>query len=134
MEKETNRGIKTRWRGAKIRRGFKTAYANIGNSLDFEYKGTKIIHPNTPDDVVQKGNILHHCVSGYVSRIANKERLILFLRQCSNENRPFYTIEVRQMRIIQVRGYGNQDLVQEVQDLIDRWKRKVLQAAIPKTT
>lgn len=114
------------------RRGFEAAYTRIGNSLDFEYEGMRITRPNTPDDIVQEGNALHHCVGGYVGRVAKKECLILFLRQCSDEARPFYTIEVRHRRIIQVRGQGNQDPVPAVQNFIEHWKREVLQAVVSK--
>lgn len=113
-----------------IQRGFQSAYAHIGNSLDFEYKGLKIVRPNTPDEIIREGNVLHHCVGGYVKRIAQKKCLILFLRRSKNEAKPFYTIEVRHRRIVQVRGQGNQDPTHTVQDFIDHWKREVLQAVV----
>ena len=90
----------------------------------------KIVRPNTPDEIIREGNVLHHCVGGYVKRIAQKECLILFLRRCGNEAKPFYTIEVRHRRIVQVRGQGNQDPTHAVQDFIDHWKREVLHAVV----
>ena len=113
-----------------IQCGFQSAYARVGNSLDFEYNGLKIVRPNTPDEIIREGNVLHHCVGGYVKRIAQKECLILFLRRCGNEAKPFYTIEVRHRRIVQVRGQGNQDPTHAVQDFIDHWKREVLHAVV----
>lgn len=113
---------------ARIQRGFETAYARIGDSLDFEYAGMKIIRPDTPDEIIREGNALHHCVGTYISRIAKKECLILFLRKCADENKPFYTIELRHRRIVQIRGQGNQDPTPEAQNFVDRWKWEVLQA------
>ena len=113
-----------------IQCGFQSAYARVGNSLDFEYNGLKIVRPNTPDEIIREGNVLHHCVGAYVKRIAQKECLILFLRRCGNEAKPFYTIEVRHRRIVQVRGQGNQDPTHAVQDFIDHWKREVLHAVV----
>lgn len=114
----------------EILRDFAAAYARIGNSLDFEYKGMKIIRPDTPNDVVQEGNALRHCVGGYVSRIAKRECLILFLRRSEDVVKPFYTIELRHRRIVQVRGQGNQDPTHAVQDFINHWRREVLQAVV----
>lgn len=109
-------------------RAFKTAYAHVGGSLDFEYRGMAIVRPGTPDEIAQEGNALHHCVGSYVTRVAKRECLILFLRRCGDLAKSFYTIELRHRRIVQVRGQGNQDPTPEVRDFVDRWKREVLQA------
>ena len=114
------------------KRAFKAAYAYVGNSLDFAYKGMEILRPDTPDEIIAEGNALHHCVGSYISRVAKRECLILFLRRCGDEARPFYTIELRHRRIIQVRGQDNQDPTPEVQDFVDHWTREVLQAAVLK--
>lgn len=114
----------------KIRQDFEAAYARVGDSLDFEYKGMKIIRPNTPDEIIHEGNALHHCVGSYVGRIAERECLILFLRRREDEAKPYYTIELRHRRIVQVRGQGNRDPAPEVQEFIDHWTREVLQAAV----
>lgn len=50
-------------------RAFKTAYAHVGSSLDYEYKGMAIVRPGTPDEIVEEGNALHHCVGSYISRV-----------------------------------------------------------------
>ena len=113
---------------AKMRRDFKKAYHDIAGQMDFEMDGMKILYPATPDDVILEGNTLHHCVGGYVDRIARKECIILFLRQCAEESSSFYTIEVREREVIQVRGMKNAAPTPEVEKFMRQWKKKVLEA------
>ena len=87
-----------------------------------------IICPVTPDDIVAEGHALHHCVGGYVNRVANGECLILFLRRCEDISKPFYTIELRDRKVVQLKGMGNADATPEVQKFVVRWTHEVLQA------
>lgn len=114
------------------KRAFKAAYACVGDGLDYEYRGMAIVRPDTPDEIVAEGNALHHCVGSYIGRIAKRECLILFLRRREDLAKPFYTIEVRHRRIIQVRGQGNRDPTPEVQNFVNHWTREVLRAAVLK--
>ena len=114
------------------KRAFTAAYACVGDGLDYEYRGMAIVRPGTPDEIVAEGNALHHCVGSYIGRIAKRECLILFLRRREDLAKPFYTIEVRHRRIIQVRGQGNRDPTPEVQNFVDHWTREVLRAAVLK--
>mgnify|MGYP002508513692 CR=1 FL=1 len=113
---------------ARMRRDFKKAYHDIAGQMDFEMDGMKILYPATPDEIISEGNTLHHCVGGYVDRVARKECIILFLRQCAEESSSFYTIEVREREIIQVRGMKNAAPTPEVEKFMRQWKKKVLEA------
>ena len=118
---------------AKMRRDFKVAYQRIMRQLDFEWNGMKIVYPSSPEEIIAEGHALHHCVGGYVDRVANKECIILFLRQCAEVEKPFYTIEVRNQKVIQVRGMTNEDATPAVEKFMEQWTRKVLNAAtLPK--
>lgn len=94
--------------------------------LDFERDGFKIVYPSTPDDVIAEGHALHHCVGSYTERVAEKECIILFLRKCSDETKPFYTVEVRGQKAVQVQGKGNCDMTPEVEAFITVWEQRVL--------
>lgn len=113
---------------AEMRRDFKAVYRRISNRLDFQHKGLIIVYPSTPDDIVAEGHALHHCVGGYVDRVAKKECMILFLRQCEDISLPYYTIEIRGQKVTQVRGMNNSEATPEVNDFIARWTHEVLQA------
>jgi len=112
---------------AQMRRDFQAAYERIMNRLDYEYEGLKIVYPAAPEDIIQEGNALHHCVGGYVDRVAKRECMILFLRRCGDEAKPYYTVEVRERKAVQVRGMNNEDATPEVRRFIQRWEQEVLQ-------
>lgn len=114
---------------AKVRREFKAAYNGITGRMDFEMEGMKIVYPAAPGDVIAEGNALHHCVGGYVERVAKRECVILFLRRCGEESKPFYTVEVRDWKVAQVRGRKNDPPTPEVQRFVEQWEREVL--AVP---
>ena len=116
---------------AKIKRDFIAVYRQLSGQLDFEKDGMKIVYPETPDDVVKEGHALHHCVGSYTERVAEKECIILFLRKCSEEEKPFYTVEVRNRKAVQVRGIGNCDMTPEVKSFVAAWEQRVLSARLP---
>ena len=101
----------------------------VSRPLDFEMDGLRIVVPSNPDEIIAEGNALHHCVGGYVERVAKKECVILFLRRCEEVDKPFYTVEVRNRKAVQVRGMQNADMTPEVKRFMDRWERQVLMAA-----
>lgn len=111
---------------AKMKRNFKAVYKSIAKKYDFEKDGMKIVYPEVPDDVVKEGHALHHCVGSYTDHVVNHECVILFLRQCSDLEKSFYTIEIRDNQIVQVRGTGNCAATPEVDKFIRAWKQRVL--------
>lgn len=111
---------------SKIKSEFIAVYRQLSGQLDFERDGFKIVYPRTPDDVIAEGHALHHCVGSYTERVAEKECIILFLRKCSDETKPFYTVEVREQKAIQVRGVKNCDMTPEVEAFITDWEQQVL--------
>ena len=113
---------------AKLRKDFKIAYQRIMKRLDFEWNSMKIVYPSSPEEIIAEGHALHHCVGSYVDRVAKKECIILFLRLCEEITKPFYTIEVRNQKVIQVRGMKNDNATPEVQKFMDQWTSRVLQA------
>ena len=117
-----------------IHKNFKAAMKEIADSMVFESDGLKVVFPAIPEDLETEGNALHHCVGRYVKSVAKRECMILFIRRCSDETKPFYTMEVREQKsgkeIIQVRGMGNCQPTDEVRRFVDAFKRKVLQTSV----
>ena len=112
---------------AKVQRDFKTAMRSISRHLDFEMDGMRIVVPSSPDEIIAEGNSQHHCVGSYVDRVAQHKSIILFLRLSDNVDKPFYTIEVKNRKAVQVRGMQNADMTPAVEHFIRRWERQVLQ-------
>lgn len=75
-------------------------YQEIGTNFE-------IIVPEKPLDIVHEGASLHHCVAGYVDKVASGKTTILFLRKASEPLKSFYTIEVQNSRIVQIHGLYN---------------------------
>lgn len=50
--------------------------------------------PETYKEMIDEGNNLHHCVSGYYNRVCEGNSLIYFLREKTSENISLCTIEV----------------------------------------
>lgn len=115
---------------ARVKKDFKAVYREISGKLDFEQDGMKIVYPDTSDEVIAEGHALHHCVGSYVERIAERECIILFLRQCSDGDEPFYTIEIRDWKAVQVRGMKNCDMTPEVEAFIAAWEKRVLRTLL----
>lgn len=113
---------------AQMRRDFKEAMGAIAGQLDFEADGMKFLLPTTPEELAAEGNALHHCVGSYADRVAKHQCIILFLRRCEDLTKPFYTVEVRGRKVVQVRGWDNDVPTPEVAAFMARWERQVLRA------
>ena len=114
---------------AETQRNFLLAYERVMSHLDFERNGLKIVCPASPEEIAHEGQALHHCGGSYVDRVARQECLILFLRHCDDLSTPFYTVEVRDQKAVQVRGIRNADPTPEVRSFIAAYETQVLQAA-----
>ena len=110
----------------KMRVNFAQAYLAVNKKICYRRKGLQIVCPSTPEDLVQEGKNLHHCVGSYAERVAKGQCLILFLRHTDEPEKPFYTIEVRGDQIQQVHGDHNSNPTPEVEQFIAQWKKRVL--------
>lgn len=73
-----------------------------------------------PQDLKVEGNLMHHCVGGYVDEVAAGTSLIYSLRD--PYNKPKVTIELgRSLSVIQVQGYGDSTPAAKYQKLVDEW-------------
>lgn len=63
--------------------------------------------PRCSADLTMEGSHLHHCVGGYVNNVANGNTAIYFLRQASEPDTPWLTVEVRNKSCIQIHGACN---------------------------
>ena len=82
----------------------------------FEYADDNfsIIVPEEMNKITKEGVYLHHCVGGYVNRVAEGRTNILFLRKNDDIEIPFFTIEVtNNNEIIQIHGLYNRWLGNE---------------------
>ncbi len=102
---------------AAMRDGLKRQY-------QFKANGLVVMPPHSAQEIVAEGHKLHHCVGGYARDMAGQRCTILFIRQEKQKEKPFYTVEVQNDRIIQTRGRNNCAPTQEVKDFLEAWKKK----------
>jgi hypothetical protein len=110
-------------------RQIQAAYKGLLEKYRFTKDGLTIIPPKTAKEIVQEGHTLHHCVHSYVERVAEGECVILFVRETANINAPFYTLELRNGRVIQIHGKNHSSPTPEVNAFLELWKRKKLQTS-----
>lgn len=79
-------------------------------------------------ELTAEGKALHHCVGGYIKRMAEGETAIFFLRKESEPDKPFYTLELQKKRVIQCRTEHNAsyDRNPDVKNFVDMWMEKVV--------
>lgn len=111
------------------RRNFALAYERISGALDYASGGMMIMLPSSPDDLTAEGRALQHCVGSYAGRVAKHECIIVFVRRCEEPEKPYYTAEIRDGRVVQLLGLQNRNPTPEVQAFADAWEKTVLRAA-----
>lgn len=79
-------------------------------------------------ELTAEGKALHHCVGGYIKRMAEGETAIFFLRKVSEPDKPFYTLELQKKRVIQCRTEHNAsyDRKPDVKNFVDMWMEKIV--------
>ncbi len=112
-------------------RKFKQVLKKLGHSLDFEQNGLAIIPPASMQDLAAEGSALSHCVGRYVGSMADSQCVILFIRRKDDMQKPFYTVEVQNGKVIQVKGFQNGSATPEVEAFMEAWEKQVLSKRLP---
>lgn len=81
----------------------------LERKYSFEYNGLILRPARKLIELIDEGNVLGHCVGGYVERYAGGGTDILFLRPADKPDIPWRTIEFSPVtgRMVQDRGYKN---------------------------
>lgn len=85
----------------------------LNKKLKKEYKefivgGFILKTPKSKQELDVEGKELNHCVTRYDRRIYNNQTKIFFLRTTSDPEKPFYTVEIKNGVLEQVRTVNNQ--------------------------
>ena len=74
-----------------------------------EYKGKKLsaVIPHSLEELYEEGRKLSHCVGSYAKSIVDGSSVIVFLRKNVKPDVPYCTVELRENKIVQVRGWDN---------------------------
>ena len=91
--------------------------------------GGFIIRPaREQKELTDEGTALHHCVGGYIQRMAKGETAIFFVRRTEEQDKPFYTLELRNKKVIQCRTENNKsyELSEDVKSFVDMWMERIV--------
>lgn len=113
--------IKTK-KNKKLEEKYKILVNEYKSMFEMQSNGLMIIVPNELTDIIIEGKKLHHCVVNYVERVANKDTVILFIRNKNQPFKPYYTMEVENGNVVQVRGQNNKIADNAVNKLVDKFK------------
>lgn len=82
----------------------------------------------SPAELSAEGKVLHHCVGGYADRMAKGETSIFLIRKMNEQDKPFYTLELKDTRVVQCRTTHNKsyELEPEVKAFVDTWMQEVV--------
>ena len=95
--------------------------------------GLVLVVPKSPDEIRAEGETLHHCVGGYVERVARGETNIFFVRKASEPDKPYFTLEYRDMKVIQCRGLRNCEMPPDVEAFVKVFEKKMQDASTGET-
>lgn len=103
--------------------------------LEWQKAGLIIRLPASADELTAEGAALHHCVGGYVGQVVAGTTTILFIREKANPDKPFYTLEWRDGKVIQCRTDHNKPHTQDerVAAFVDAWVQHITKKAKKKT-
>ena len=85
------------------------------------------IAPTVPADLAVEGITLHHCVKSYIQRVASGATNIMFIRKKDDIEKPFFTVEVSNDKIIeQVHGFANRNADTEpgLETFVKKWAKE----------
>ena len=101
--------------------------AKILEKYIFKCDGLMIRPAMSSQDLIDEGSALTHCVAtNYTESYANGKTNILFIRKTSELDKSYYTIEIKQDKIIQVHGKNNRSPSVDVQEFIKAFTSKKL--------
>lgn len=94
----------------------------INKKYYFEDKDYIIRAVKSTKEIIDEGKALYHCVGGYAGSHAEGNTNILVIREKKNIDKPYYTIEIKNNRVAQVRGLRNCDPGKKLNKFIDKFK------------
>ena len=95
--------------------------------MAWEHDGLLIRLPVDGAELIAEGKFLHHCVGGYVDRMANGKTTILLIRRLSDPDTPFYTLEWLNGRVQQCRTLRNASYMEDEQvfSFVTAWTKEL---------
>ncbi|MEM5145995.1 PcfJ domain-containing protein [Enterococcus faecalis] len=100
-------------------------------ALETEIDDLLFLAPHSLQEIVEEGQVLHHCVGSqhYLEQHTKGKTTIVFIRRKEEPDKPYFTLEYREKRVIQVQGkYNRGHVPEEVEEAIEQWQIEIEKA------
>ncbi len=95
------------------------------NRYYFKDRDLFIRPPASYEEIIQEGISLKHCVAtNYSKSYAEGKTDLLFIRKASDKQVPYYTVEFKNGRIIQIHGYDHAKPTEKINNFMSKWLQK----------
>lgn len=112
------------WKRLQTENVFKLHQENLKDKVSYENDFFKVVVPITNTDILDEAEQQRHCVASYIDRIVKGETNIVFIREKSNLDASLLTVEIRDNKICQVRGFQNRAYNKIEYDFMKEWADK----------
>lgn len=92
----------------------------------FEQDGLILKPFSSSKDISNEGKKQSICIANYITRYADGETGLFFIRKKSDPKTPFYAVEIKKGQILQVRGNHNKPATPEVEAFIGAFREQKL--------
>ncbi|MEG0430283.1 MAG: PcfJ domain-containing protein [Anaerovoracaceae bacterium] len=92
------------------------------------YQNDKFIvsHLESYEEFFKEGFVNGNCVASYYKRALENMCQVYKVRRLNDLETPFYTIEIRNGKMVQVEGKGRRKMTSEVEAFVSEWLEKVI--------
>lgn len=94
---------------------------NLYSKLKYKSSEYIVLTPKKPSDLIKEGDSLSHCVSSYIKDVCDERCGIYFIRKIETQDEALLTVEVRNDKIVQVKGKFNRYPTNEEKGFINSW-------------
>lgn len=110
----------------KDNEAFRASLEKFRDKAEAQMAGWCIILPASIFDLVNEGDVLHHCVGrmGYDKKVINGQSVIAFMRPAGKPDVPYITIEygISQKKVLQAHGDKNSNPTPNEWETIRAWE------------
>lgn len=140
LKKEHDRALFA-WKALQEKQMVDRFKESAKENLKYEWKkgAYQVVVPMTPEEIVAEGVAQRHCVGSYVNSVREGRTCIVFIRKKTDPDHSFFTMEILNGYIVQVKGfdnikvseYGDEGLLKFIRDFAKAKKLRVETADVP---
>lgn len=125
MEEKRRREKKVAQQMKEIKKNMEEIFKmNDGvDAFSIKGKGLVLVVPASAQEIKAEGEALHHCVGSYVEKVAKGITQIFFVRKAKEPDKPYFTMEWKDGKVVQCRGLRNCGMPTEVKAFVSAFEK-----------